>query len=473
MSLILRVVCALGTIASVAFAQLLPPAVTVDGPRHYDVQQFSADALANLTFEDMRADGTAIQFIRGYFPHDSLVQQSIARARVWMTTLHNNPRYGLQLDASGKVAVRAQQEDVAEHDIATRLATPGLTLADRAFTLQMAVEAFTSTDFPARLPIAERYVAQLDALGADGAYWQYRARSVLLNTYYLLGRTSDAVRIGLQLVHLVSVLPFPYRGGPGSNIYDKEGDLVYGMILDAVGAHPNGAATIRALNAELLAATTPPASLVAFDSTFFWNGEDWKGKMQLRVKTTNQIGQQGAPLSASYWVNRGVTRDTSREARQRTQSIAVNDGTIRVIEVGNIGCGPCIAAIPAMERLHHQFPDVEFNFLTWTSGFWGNRVVEPVEEAEKLTAHLVTTLHVTYPIGVVFAPHVPQADGSSPTRLLLPTFDQYPEIGTPTIYLVDGHGVVRKIISGYSHELENVIVTGIEFLRRNATLPSS
>jgi thiol-disulfide isomerase/thioredoxin len=184
--------------------------------------------------------------------------------------------------------------------------------------------------------------------------------------------------------------------------------------------------------------------------------------MRRMVDASKRVGAQGTPIVANYWVNRGASRDS--------QTVDVADGKIRVIEVGSFTCGPCISAVPGLNRLSARYADVEFIFLTWTLGWWGNRAIDPRVESEKLAAHFLENVGAKIPIGIAFRPRETTDEGLSIPRIATNTLEanHYPEASKPTFYILDGTGRIRRVIFGYSRDLEDNMAQIIEFLRRDA-----
>jgi hypothetical protein len=444
----------------IVHAQVVSLSIPFSGPRNAWIRSTPAHALINLGHEDSRTASRATSVAKAHFPKDSLRHVAEQRAQQWLSTLHQAPVKGLQLDPYGMIAVSAHQDAVAQQQIATRLATPGLSVADRGYTLQWAVSAFASVDYPNRIPVAERYLTQLDALGPDAAFWQLQARLPLIEVYYRLGRGTDVIRLGLHAFSLVDRVPFELRGAA---VYNPGIAFSYAAVVDALSGQPDGRAKIRAMNEQLEAGTTAPAAYVARDSFFSYIAERYHGEIHAQVVMSERVGQQGTPLVANYWVNRGATRDS--------QTVAVNDGTIRVIEIGSYTCGPCVAAVFGLDRLHQRHPAVEFNFMTFGGSTWGNRIVEPKVAADRLAEQFLQKWKVTIPIGIAMPTKlVPTEDGGEAAEISTPTWhaDNYPQSSKPTIYILDGKGMIRRVLGGYSRDLDEHIAATIEFLQREA-----
>jgi len=447
--------------------ETLTPQFTYDGPRPATVQYTPAEAWMNTAYEgaaDMQRSVSVTDVTHPHYPKDSLVALTVNRARTWITELQQRPVHGLQMDPYGALAIVAKQESLAEQEIAARLATPGLTVADRAYTLRIVVGAYANANEPTHLPIAERYLTQLDALGTEAALWQCTARFSLIAAYYQLGKSADVVRVGLRAFDLVGAIPFEYRA-----VFFNPGiPFIYASVVDALGGQPNGPEQIRAMNARLLATTKVPQALLAQDSSFSYVGENYRELLEGNEAMAERVGQPGAPLVANYWANRGTSHDS--------QTVVVNDGKIRVIEIGSFSCAPCVQAVSGLERLHQRYPGVEFNFMTAGTGMWGNRTIDPKVEADRLTKHFSDDLHATFPIGIAMpTKQVATEDDGVANVISTETWDpgHYPQPGKPTFYVLDGHGKVRRVLAGYGRDREETLATILDFLQHEtAATPS-
>jgi hypothetical protein len=400
-----------------------------------------------------------VSFRDAHYPIDSMRRAVTAHASEWLTRLERSSVRGLQRDPAGAVGVVAGHEAYAKTQIAERLATPRLPLADRAFTLFTAVSAFADRFHPERFPTAETYLTQLDALGDVAAPWQFGAREKLMEQYYRLGRSDDIIRHGIRALRRIPVLPYveQWLDGRLGSPYS-----VYLMTVESLAGRPNARPLIDSLTAILEATIEPPASLVAEDST--WSGvarnRRWHfDGLQALVK---MLGTMRPPIVGNYWVNR-PTRDSA--------VMSVTDGKIHVIVHGSYGCDGCLKGLYAMERIKRQFPDVQPVGLFSTQGLWGNRLVDPEVEAEHLNEYLTKRLKVTFPVAIWKGAKYEHEDGGyradfeGPSNRLA---QDYPRNFKPSVYVVDGHGRLRRFFAGMDRETEKQLVETITFLRNEA-----
>jgi hypothetical protein len=243
-----------------------------------------------------------------------------------------------------------------------------------------------------------------------------------------------------------------FPGGP----YDP----LYLITMEAVSGQPGGRARVEALNTVLTAAATtvPPG-----DATY--SGVRWayEEKLAVYLKTGALLGKPAQPLIASYWLNR---------ASSDSSTLLLNDGKIRLLEVSDHGCSPCIQAMHGMQRLQRRYPKIEPVFTTVTFGYWGNRFVEPDEEATLLIDFFRTTVKdVRFPIGILKRTKVRNDEGGwAPADGSAVNNEHYPSIEKPSIWLVDGKGVVRNMFSGFSRDVEEQMARSIAFLQQEADL---
>jgi hypothetical protein len=236
-------------------------------------------------------------------------------------------------------------------------------------------------------------------------------------------------------------------------------DPLYMMTMEAVSGQPGGQARVEELNAVLKAAATtvPPG-----DATYSGMRGMYEEKLADYLKTGSALGTPAHALVASLWLNR-ATSDSG--------TLLVNDGKIRLLEVSDHGCAPCILAMHGMQRLQRRYPKIEPVFTTVTFGYWGNRFVEPEEEAGLIANFFRTTVKdVTFPIGILKRTKVRNDEGGWAPDGVGVNIEHYHGITKPTIWLVDGKGVVRNVFSSYSREIEEQMARSIAFLLQEADL---
>jgi len=406
---------------------------------------------------------------RADYPRDSIRQTVEVKAHAWLARLEGTPISGLQQDAYFQVAANADEVALARKYIAARLAAPGLSAADRAYTYETAIETFAHPGDPKaaeHLPIAEEYLKQLILLGPAGPGGLSRllfAHLALIRAYYEANRPADVVRHGLAAVELTAKVPFKARMA----MFDGTMNSTHELIVDAMIRVLGGRQKIAAKNAALERATVPPADSIALDSSFFWFGKSYRETLDRQIQMAEMVGQQRGDIISNYWIN---TADTG------AHTVRVNDGKIRVIEIGSHTCGICLMGLDGLQRIHTAFPTVETIFLSWTIGTWGNRILPPEEEAGLLTDMYKKKRNVTLPIALWRQQRTQGPDGDLMAIGDTSTFfSRYPELGKPQYYVLDGTGTVRRTFSTWSRDIERRIVEVVQHLLRESgqTVPSS
>jgi hypothetical protein len=443
-------VCMLSSIT--AHAQLTAPAVATFSTVASTRPISASEAAHHVWLKEWRLKKENQMVHSPDYPLDSIRAAVAASARAWLPRIQRSPIQGMQHDPAGRLAVKADQEAYAKQQIAERLATRGLSFSDRAYTYVAAVDAFSDVTHPEKLPQAEAYLNQLDALGDSAVFWRYQARAVLVSAYYLLGRDADIVRLGTSAIALGSRIPFVDRGVLTA---------VYPATAEALAGQPGGAAKIAALNKELLRALVASPADIAYEASFAKKSADFVKDAKTMIKVYELLGTQAAPIVAQFWINR---------PKSDSATIPVADGKIRVLEVSDYGCGACLAAIDRIERLHRRFPDVEVMFVTTTLGSWKNRMVEPAEENQLLADFFVNYRKVTFPVGIWTRRRIPNNQGgmSYDDSDMGPNEQAYPHLARPTFWVIDGKGTIRYFVTGQSDNLEELLSRKVASVQREA-----
>jgi hypothetical protein len=436
-------------------AQLTPPVLITVSPGTRPVAPLGAKYHIGMKQEQLEA---MVSFRATHYPIDSMRKVVEATGSQWVTRLQEpalaDMMTDLQHDPAGGVGVSAAQEAYAHAQIAARLATPGLRMQDRAHTLRIAVRIFADKDYPERLPIAERYLRQLDAMGDTAAAWRIGARGSLVAAYYHLGRSADVVRLGTQVLHLGRKVPY-VDGNTAMWMYYK--------VVDALSGEPDAPKKIAELTA-LLRSTyrPPPREAIALDSGFIKAGKWEYMSMEEMIQRAAKLGTPMAPLLSNYWVNRPTTDSAV---------IPVNDGKIRLIEVFSYGCDGCVQAMFGLQRIQDRFPHaVQAIGTTFTLGFWANRLITPDDEAKRLHDYFATQLKLTFPVAIWKWKKIRKPNGGEEGEGVwdTPNGINYPLIVKPTVYVVDGKGRLRRIFFGGGRDQEALMVQTVEFLLREA-----
>jgi hypothetical protein len=428
--------------------------ITDDGPTIVVPPSTSDEALAHVRYVQDEVTGT-VSITRSDFPSDSVRTVVAESARRLLVELGGRGRSGMHLTAYGELFALAQQDDSAQAQFSAQIAVPGVTVADKAYTYATAVRVFADYLRPARMAIAERYLAQLRALpGSTAAARGFEAEYAMAKAYYDLRRFDAAAQHAVAVVALLPRVPYMYR----KPLYDQESGR-YGILIDAVSRTPNGKAIIAAMNAQIRASLPASHDSAALDQQFAYEAGKAAEHVDLMIRAHALVGTIGRAVTSNYWIN---AADTS------AHSVSVADGKIRLLEFGSTGCGPCVLMYSALQRMYETFPgQVEPIIVTSTNGVWGNRVVSLDYEAAEFKAWFLEDRKVRFPIAL-YKRATTATDYGDAMAEDNPNYSHYLFLGKPTVYLLDGTGVIRRVFVGYSRETEQHIADAIRYL-----LPSS
>jgi len=390
-------------------------------------------------------------------------QNAVQRAQAWVQTLQATPAKGIQLDPMGSLYVAAGQDALARQQFATRLSTPGLSLADRAYTLLLATKLFAQPEQPTRIHAAEQYLAQLNQLPPDAMRWQAQGEFAIATAYYYAGDGAAVLTHMHRLVAFIPRLSFPLRGE-----FYVQSQFV--MMADVLSGMPDGRHVIDSLGTWLLSYATPSPELLARNPGYAGLGKSMQDHFHDDLALTALLGRSAPNIVATHWYN--APAPGTRDAVSGATTTSLADGTIHLLEFGDFTCPFCIKALPSMEHIHQTMPSVKVWYVTQSLGFWGNSLCSPEFEAEHLAHFYVTQKHYTFPIALWAGPKDSTAAGGVLPRKD-PSFEHYAIVGTPTFVIVDGHGIVRHISSGYGVGItEPMLLRSVRYLIAEATQPS-
>jgi hypothetical protein len=421
------------------------------GKTQYPSVATASEAIAHARYLREEIEKT-VSIKRADYPSDSIRAIIAGYARRSLNDLQGKGRSGLHLNAWGELFALAEQDDSAQAQFAARLRAPNVTLTERGYTYGVAVRVFADYQRPARLPIAERYLAELRALGPRAAARLLEAEYALAFAYYNLSQYDDAARHAVSAIELLSQVPYKYRMG----MYEPEEDR-YGVILDAVSHTSKDRTSIEKINTLYRAALQVPADSAALDIRFGMAAERAKGNAERMITAHAKVGMKATPLISNYWIN---TPDTTEHTQR------LDDGKIRLLEFGSTGCAPCLWMYSAFQRIYETFPGkVEPIVVAGTNGSWANRLIEPVEESIRLKEWMLTEHKIRFPVVMYRRERIPtdygdNIEGGDPNY----TKGGYIFVGKPTTYLVDGTGTIRRVFVGYSRELEQHMFDAVRHL---------
>jgi thiol-disulfide isomerase/thioredoxin len=396
-------------------------------------------------------------------PQNQFDSTLTSRAKQWIIALQSRPVTGIQLDPLGRIAIASGQDALARQQFEARLATRGLSVDDRAYTLSLATHLFgRDAKNPARMRTALAYLAALDRLPARVIPAKFYAHVAIAQSYYVVG---DGLQVRTHLSTAfagVPAIPFERRN------WRSIGDAFL-LLANVLSGLPDGRVQIDSIGGWLHSYTQAPPALLANDndSVYYWNSRANAREFQEILQQTNYLGRSAPAIQAQYWWNTShfTTDSLSINARNgqstSTGVKALNDGKIRVMEYGNYGCGACQAALPRIDQMRKTFPgNVEMWYVTFASDVWGAVRCTPDDVAQHLKRYYLEVKQLGLPIALWIGPRQPDIDGGTLNQEN-PLFTALSIRAYPTFVITDGKGLVRHISLGFS---EPVITATVQYL---------
>jgi len=346
----------------------------------------------------------------------------------------------------GQLYVATGQDQLAQQQFATRLATPNLSIGDRAYTLLLATFAFSREARNAtRMAIALQYLAQLDALPAAAIVNRFVGHVEVARSYYLAGDGDRVLAHVDQAFALVPAMPFERRNW-------ETIDEAFLIRANVLSGRPNGRAAIDSIGRWLSPLTQASPALIARDSAYVWLSRLATRQLKDALQQIGYLGSVVPPVIAHYWWNT-ETPPTPSAAAPGAITKPLADGKIRVLEYGDYNCGACLAALPTMERLRRTAPsNVEIWYVSYAGDEWGATRSTPDQVAQHLKHYYLERKRYGFPIALWIGPRRPDVDGGTLIQPS-PTFEALAIQATPTFVVTDGQGIVRHIQVGLTAPL--------------------
>jgi len=400
-----------------------------------------------------------------------------ARTRAWLVSLQGQPVHGIQIDALGGLFVSVGDDEKAQQQFAARLATPHLEVGDRAYTLVLAIRLFgQDTVRPERMKIALEYMHQLDALPSqpraqdplptDLFFIKFSAHEFLAERFYLLGDNANVIP---QVRAAFATLP-GMRYGDRSYVY------VYSMLLqwfvECETSLPQGRAAIDSMVTFLKQHATVPAEEVAKDPELSRLTQSNLSALEANLRSVRLAGTHAPPIYATHWYNMSApTAAPAADVAAKAPSAkaqALDDGVIRLIQLGDRSCAKCIGALPGLDRIRKQAPPgVQVIYATQTLGFFGASMLDPDQEAAALSHWYTVTQGYGFGIAMWAGVKAPQDDGGMlPYRS--PTIDTLSCGLNPMFVVTDGRGIIRDVFVGAGNQHEHRILKLLDHLAAEA-----
>jgi len=314
---------------------------------------------------------------------------------------------------------------------------------------------------------------------AHSAVWRFWARSLLADNAYRRGDAAGVTTYMMQAYRDAAQIPFLDRRG----VFYSTPFLA---LVDVLSGQPNGRARIDSVEHLLLSLAVPPAkrldpSALAAEQQM---STVWTNVANGMIALASAIGTPAPAIAAHYGFNTPRVHDVDTAANaspsatpsRLPQQLVLNDGTIRVIEVGDFGCSGCILALPVLQQFQAKLPrGVEALYVTNTLGAWSGRFVDPAEEAVHLRWFYLQQMRLTFPIALWAGEKRPTDDGgmlpeTSPNDAGLHV------AAHPAFFLVDGHGIIRHVAASFDRDVQRRMLDVIAYLMaegHSATQPTT
>lgn len=182
-----------------------------------------------------------------------------------------------------------------------------------------------------------------------------------------------------------------------------------------------------------------------------------KAPLEMSIRRFSLVGQRAAAIEGTQWIN----------SPPKTQPL-LPFGKVTVIGFTAHWCPPCVKSYPDFVSLHETFasPSVQFVLNTEFYGFVGEQEkLTMAQEVAASRAYYVDKQKIRFPIAIA---------GRTPTReqkfadLPHVNFDNYHVSWIPTTFIVDQHGVIRRILTGWDAGNKHRIAQQVSALLRES-----
>lgn len=274
----------------------------------------------------------------------------------------------------------ARQDDLAQAAIDRLLkAQANAAPVDRGWTLELLSTSLLEAR-PTRMTTAEKYLAQLDALGAPAATWRMFTHTAFAN--YAITVNDEATANSEARAALAASAQMSH---------DDRLDWA-GAIIDTYDALAQPVSILRGGHAALAVFDTATSDVLPLrpegsrEQRGLRSGIEW-GRLPYTL-----YDSAGAALDATRWYN--TESDTVRRPRPGKVSLLV-------FVSGSCG-GNCYPMYATVRRLQAKYgPGLDVIFLATTYGFFRSQpVVSPAAERDSTASYFVNFLKFTVPFAI-------------------------------------------------------------------------
>ena len=325
----------------------------------------------------------------------------------------------------------AANDTAAAASTVARYASPqSLPATEQAARLVRSVPVVLGEGLPPGIALAERIVAQLDALPSATAEQKIAAHGTLLGEYRGDDVDDQIEKHAGHILQLLPALTAAQRTALAQPVI-----LAHTALAEVYGGRAQADSAIALLRQGQTTLADVPRALQVFDPVI--------SRYQL-------VGHPGAPILGDRWLN-GPAKGTRFAPA----------GAVTLVEFSAHWCGPCRKSYDAITRLHDRYTAKGMRSVLVTSvyGFFqGRQNLTPDEEIAADSQYFFVEHRL--PVQVAIAPAIQTADAAAPGSNLA----NYQVTGIPQIVVLDRAGTVRMIVIGWDPASEARIATMIDRL---------
>lgn len=413
---------------SVVVMAVVPCALEAQSPTEPTTPKGCQQAAAQWFSQQYRAAQAAAAKPGGKAPDTAaLFAERKKREAACASQFHVADMSGPELLALASLQIDVGNDDAAVAAVHKRLGEPGLPPGDKAAALNVMIGAYIKPD-TSKLDTAERYVRQLDALPDSLVVEKVMGHASLNGEYRYLDFDSRIRRHSMDIIRLGRSLEL--AGAPGGPV--KMSPATFRVAT----AYTNMAEVYADFGKT-------DSSLVVLDQASKDHPEFSSYVVDNILKPERErfalVGTPAVPISADHWIN----------APAGTHTVDPT-GHITVLEFTAHWCIPCRNSYPGILAMQKRFAPqgVRFLFATQFYGYVGDkRNLDQDGEMAADREYYVQEHGIHFPIAVADRPVQKQGTPYVPN----PNDRHYHVGGIPQVVVIDRHGVIRRIVTGWDY----------------------
>jgi thiol-disulfide isomerase/thioredoxin len=383
-----------------------------------DAQNWFTTAYAAARDSAARAGGKAVD-VRG------LLAARTERTRTCAAQFDVARTAGPALLDLSTLYAQVGDDSLAQAAVDKRLAEPGLTETDKAAALATMIRALIKAD-TLLIVRAEPYMNELDAMSDAVRAQKIAAHGALDGEYRYLDVDPRIRQHSMAIIALgrgVKATPMSDRSAGAVNAFSLLEAYVDMAEVYADLGHVDSTMMIL----DRAAADHPEIPDSVLDELI----KPERARYAL-------VGHAAVALTANHWLNLPPGPHTLDPA-----------GHVTVVEFTAHWCIPCRNSYPSMVAMNDRFAkqDAHFVFATQFYGYLGDRQnLDSTAEFAADRGYFVGDHGVHFPVAVADAPP-PYKPG---TPFVSNINDQHYQVGgIPQTVIIDRHGVIRRILTGW------------------------